>query len=380
MPLARGNEAITPDLFLDISADIAYRLSGAAFDPRALLDIILLGLPSDSIEESILVQALSAVHAGYGDHHRRLGPLAVIHPIRTAAILVRVTHDPCLRNLLVALLHDRDEDLTEDRIGPARWKAMQRELKLLDDMLDSETRMAIEERVTLLTRHEDQPYPTYLTEMMAQGDMVDLIRVKMADRLDNTLDIGVRRHGVPDQGVFGVVFDTLFLPGYEGLRPPYRYVPMLKAEGVQVLANLFKNAQFISLFRFAGYTASGPTAQLCDALTLASLRIAKFLVQDAFVSLDVHEQRRAVHVVKDYCMQGGLDAVRKADGDESLDGLFLDQYGDKEGRKNRLKEIFDNRPLLARVGLVFLAVFSNFYNNPHFYIEGIDADGIWAAD
>ncbi len=37
----REKETITFDVFLEMSADITYRLSGMAFDPRALLDIIL---------------------------------------------------------------------------------------------------------------------------------------------------------------------------------------------------------------------------------------------------------------------------------------------------------------------------------------------------
>ena len=34
-------EAITPDGFLELSADIAYRLSGQAVNPRTLLDLVL---------------------------------------------------------------------------------------------------------------------------------------------------------------------------------------------------------------------------------------------------------------------------------------------------------------------------------------------------
>ncbi len=106
---------LTPEKFLETSADISYRLSGGAFDPRMLLDLILEGAVKTPCSVDILTKAVSVVRAGYGDQRRKMGPLAVLHPLRVAAILSRVTHDPTMMDLLCALLHDRDEDLTEDQ-------------------------------------------------------------------------------------------------------------------------------------------------------------------------------------------------------------------------------------------------------------------------
>jgi hypothetical protein len=373
-------EVVNPALFLEMSADISYRLSGTAFDPRALLDIIFLGVDHSPCDEALLVRAISVLRMGYGDRRRKLGPLAVVHPIRTTALLARITHDPSTLDLIGALLHDKDEDLLRPALGDDRWGAMTKEFGVLDGMLDEAHRWYLGERMALLTRTPDMSYCSYLVRLLGQsGQMPDLLRVKLADRLDNTLDVGTNLHGIPGQGVFGVIFDILFLPCYTGLHVPSRYVPLIEAEGVQILANLFKNAMFVSLLRSEKCSLVGSTSRLCCSLLTASIRIAQFIVHDAFGSLDSREQRTAVREVMAYCSAGGLSAVRKV-GTHPLDGLFLGRYGDTEGRKSRLREVFFDRPLFARVGLVFLALFSNFFNDPNYLIEGIGQDGVWAVD
>jgi hypothetical protein len=375
----RHLEVVTPKTFLDLSADIAYRLTATAFDPMALLDILYPGSPTLPFNELLLVRAIDAIHEGYGEDHRRLGPLAVVHPLRTATLLSRIAKNPSLLEMLLAILHDQGEDLTAERIGNERFDAMSAKLRYLQDDLGSKSSQDVDRGVSLLTRVDDQSYCAYLAQLIeVSTDTPCLMRVKMADRLDNTLDIGTRPHGIPGQGTYGLIFNTLFLPQYQGLQVPPRYVRLSEAEGVQVLANLFKNTLFLSLVRSERCDTTGTTGQLCDALIRASIRIAQFLVQDAFTSTSAVEQRAAMQEVRDYCCHGGLEAVREG-GDHPLDGLFLDRYGEKDGRKGRLQQMFANRDLLLRVSLMFLAIFASFLNDTEYHIKGIGQAGVWAV-
>ena len=370
-------EHLTPETFLELSADISYRLSGRAFDPRMLLDLILEGAVKAPCDENILIQAISVVHAGYGDSRRKMGPLAVVHPLRVAALLSRVTHDPSTLDLLGAILHDRDEDLTEGQLEPDNWTKMQREMANLTRLLDSQQQWFLGERISLLTHHkETMHYCQYLAELLTHSsEMPDLIRVKLADRLDNTLDIGVSSHGLPESGLFGTLFDLLFLPNFNGFPTPASYIPISEPEGTQILANIFKNAEFLSLLRSEQVQLEGTTRKLYQALVRASIRITKYLVQDTFLDLPVIEQRAAVADVQFYCQAGGLQEVRGSEG-HPLDGLFLGIYGCEDGRKGRLRELLTgDKTRLARVALVFLAVFANFLADPSYTIKGIDRHG-----
>ncbi len=86
--------------------------------------------------------------------------------------------------------------------------------------------------------------------------------------------------------------------------------------------------------------------------------------------------RDAVAHVLEYCRNRGLNHVRESRGrSQHLDGLFVDRYGDKAGRRNRLTDVYRDKPFLLRVGMVFLAVFANFTVDPENYIRGIDGSG-----
>ena len=168
-----------------------------------------------------------------------------------------------------------------------------------------------------------------------------------------------------------MIFDAMFLPNYSGPRVPFRYVPLTEDEGAQLLANLFKNAQFISLLRSTGCQIEGPTARLADALLMASLRIAGFLVQDVLAGgLDVPSHMGTLDYIREYCLGGGLAAVRPS-GSHALDGMFLVRYGLSLGRKDRLRGLFRDKYQLAQVALAFLAIFESFLVDPDYCIDGI---------
>jgi hypothetical protein len=376
-------EIITPDMYLDLSAQIAYRLSGQAFDPRTVLDVILTDSAVGAEQERIFAQGIKVIHTGYGDMRRKMGPLSVIHPLRASALLRRIVgtldDEPRLLTFLNLFMHDKGEDLTRAEIGDVRFDLMEAEMEVLNRMLTPEQRWLLAERHRLLTIQPGQEYTDYLVHILAEAQrMPDLILTKLADRLDNSLDIRVTRHGIPGQGAFGTVFDLLFLPTFRGQQSPTSYVPLVPAEVTQILANLFKNTEFLNLMRTEGCFVSHGADRLIDSILFASSRIARGLVQDTLAALPVASQRAAVNDVLNYCQKGGIDAIRSPDP-SGLDGMFIGVYGTKEGRKARLKAMVEDKEFLARVAMVFMALYANFQTDPGFMIRGIDRHGVRAV-
>ena len=287
-----------------------------------------------------------------------------------------MTGDPSQADLLATLLHDRDEDLTEEIIGTKQFGSMQVEMHQLQSLLTPDERWFLGERLALLTHRPEHTYNEYLARLMEQSQqMPDLLRAKLADRLDNTLDVGVNLHGLPDHGAYGNVFDLMFLPGYPGLKAPESYVPLSAAEIRQILANLFKNAEFVNLLRTEGCFMAGTTKFLAHDIVVASTRIARFLLQDALVTLQVAEQRGVVDAVHHYCAGGGLTGVYQ-EGRHRFDGLFL---GNKQQRKDRIGVMVTDRQTRAEIALLFLTVFSAFRTDPGYQIQGIDRSGVRAV-
>ena len=369
--------SVTPAQYLSLSEAIAYRLSATTGDPRMLLNLILEGIEAPC-DPAILIQAIKVILIGYGSKRRKMGPLAVIHPLRAMALRARAPGSLTMLALILLALHDRDEDLTEVAIGTEQFHSMMEEMDKLNAMLTPEQRWLLGERVNLMTHKGEHTYNEYLAEIMSKSQLMpDLIEGKLTDRLDNTLDVGVSLHGVPGQGAFGTIFDVLFLPTYPGLKAPSNYIPLADNESRQILANLFKNAEFVNLLRTEGCFLEGTSRYLRDEVITASLRITRFLVQDAFARIGSFEQKAATLEVLGYCQSGGLAAVyapgRAPEKGASLDGLFA---GSKSERKDKILSLVTDSSRLARVAVLFLAVFASFRSDPTYQIRGIDRRGV----
>jgi len=65
----------------------------------------------------------------------------------------------------------------------------------------------------------DQTYYQYLGHVLGKSsEMPDLLHCKLADRLDNTMDIAVQRPPTDQHDFFETAFGVLFLPNYQ-MRP-----------------------------------------------------------------------------------------------------------------------------------------------------------------
>ncbi len=378
----RPRELITVEHFMNLSMEINYHLSAKRPNLQALLALVL--GPVRFEDQESLVVALKVLRLGYGASRRKIGPLAVLHPLRTAALLSRCMKDPSILDLLGALLHDKGEDLQHHMVPEANRDQFHSFFGQLQDRIGREQQWYLGERIDLLTKKDEDDYHSYLLRLLDHAPgMPDLLHVKLADRLDNTLDHHIHRPGVIRYNFYRNVFDLLFVPAYKGVRiRQYHFLPGPE-EGALLLMQLFKNAVFLSLIRQEKRDRIDDTARrMFDAIAIASIREAQWVALELFADYDgdqLQELRELVLETMHYCYGGGVAAIREPRSKLQLDGLFLENYAiqDTANRKGNMVELFKDRDSLTAITVTFIATFAAFLNDPEFTIEGIDRNGIY---
>lgn len=377
-------EKITVEHFMNLSSEINYLLSAKNPNLDALLALVL-GSCRDH-QTKILTLAIKVLCAGYGSSRRKIGPLAVLHPLRTAAMLSRCMDTPTQLDLLVALLHDKGEDLDEQDIPQRARRLYQGFYRKLLRTIGEEEGWYLGERIHLLTRIPNQTYNDYLIHLMDHAHLMpDLLHVKLADRLDNTLDNHIHRPGALRYNYYRTVYDILFLPIFKGVKiKEYHFLPE-KEEGALLLMQLFKNAVFLTLLRKAELDKlDKTTSDLFDALAIASIRESQWIGLELFASYREKELGKLREILLDtmfYCHAGGAIEVHSGLANHPLDGLFLDNFvvEDTHERHQKMAEIFADRDYLTSVIATFITTFAAFLNDPDFSIKGIDRNGIKAV-
>ncbi len=263
--------------FFKLSATLNYQLGAVGVGNRNILTIIMGKAHLSRDEEEILLDVLSYLEKAYGDHRRRLGPLAVLHPLRATAILSRTLGRASMLDLLTELLHDKLEDIgpenfPEEKYGVEYWPELEREFQRLLKRIDPHDSWFLMERVDFLTRRpEADTYYSYIGRLIAKSRKTpEVVRVKLADRLDNTLDMRLDLYDPLEQvDFFALMFKVLFLRDYIPPRPQFPHPAVTPINGAQRLYQLFKNTVLLSLIRQqeAIYDASDqrPLEALIDA-------------------------------------------------------------------------------------------------------------------
>src|SRR5512136_216370 len=291
---------------LTLSATINWHLSARKIDLRALLQVILGS--AKVADQAPLLEALNYLHQAYGDRRRKNGPAAVLHCLRVAAMLARVMEAPTTLDLLGALLHDKEEDLTREELGGAEWDRLQAEFARVLEKIDSNHRWFLGERIALLWRQSTQTYYEYVGTVLANvRTMPDLLRCKLADRLDNTMDIAVQRAPTESNAFFELAFGMMFLPGYRPPQTDGAIVPDVEA-CVLLLTQLFKNVVLMSMLREQRLDRlDDTTARLFRALAASSSEQAQWAVAALLSSptLTWQARRDLLREMMDYCAGGG---------------------------------------------------------------------------
>ena len=374
---------ITVEGHLTLSATIYWHLSARKIDLRALLRVIL--GPAKVPDQSPLLEALNYLHHAYGDRRRKNGPAAVLHCLRIAAMLARVMPSPPTLDLLGAFLHDKEEDLTREELGSAEWDRVQSEFVRVLEKIDSNHRWFLGERIALLWRQSSQSYYDYVGTVLSKvRTMPDLLRCKLADRLDNTLDIAVQRTPTEQNAFFELAFSMLFLPGYQPASNDWAVVPDVEA-CVLLISQLFKNVVLMSMLRQQELDhLDDTTSRLFHALATTSSEQAQWAVAGLLSSPEIgwQDRRSLLREMMDYCAGGGMAAIRRKDKGGSLDGSFLEHFAhpDDRTRKKQIERLYNDKPLVIRMLVLYIGIFTSFVADPTYYLHGIDRTGLHPVD
>ena len=94
--------------FFRLSSALNYNLSAESLNRYNVLMFLIGGKPLDSDEEkdrskkNILMEALNYLFNAYQQKRRRLGPMAVLHPLRSTVLLVRSLKNPKMIDILTS--------------------------------------------------------------------------------------------------------------------------------------------------------------------------------------------------------------------------------------------------------------------------------------
>ena len=210
----------------------------------------------------------------------------------------------------------------------------------------------------------------------------ELVRVKLADRLDNTLDMRIDIQD-PLEGVnfFEALFQNLFVNSYGGYKPRFEHPSRAPFNGVKRLYQLFKNTILATLIRRKHLAEDDETSErLFRALVYSSMLEAQRIVLHIFGYhfTNLEEQRAVLMDAMKYCQEDRIHEVTDPTEPHPLDGLFMMRFDllDPGKRVQELEALYEDKAVMVQAGIAFIAIFQGFLNDPSFYIRGVSSEGI----
>jgi hypothetical protein len=378
--------------FFKLSSVLNYNLSAASLNRYNVLTYILAGKrlaaddKTDREKKSVIMEALGYLFSAYSHKRRRLGPMAVLHPLRAAALLTRAMDDIGTVTLLTTLFHDILEDVHSGEFESQEWKEMEQQLYLLLERLEQREESRLIQQLRCLTRLKSESYYRYIGRMLdCSASSPEVVEAKLADRLDNTLDMRIDLED-PLVGIdcFQSIFQLLFVSNYRGYNPQADHQPTSAMNGARRLYQLFKNSVLLSLIR---QMETAPESRgrkiLFDAVAEASLKEAQRTLMHllGYHFKDPQAQRGLILDAMEYCFSGKSDIVTKPEGHRLLDGLFSTCFAPTDGKAlaQQLDGLYQNKPLMIQASIAFIVIFLGFLNDPRYFIRGISIEGIAAS-
>jgi hypothetical protein len=375
--------------FFKLSSALNYNLSAASLNRYNVLMYITDSKrlddddKKDREKKGIVMEALGYLFSAYSQKRRRLGPMAVLHPLRAAALFTRIRPSLDLVELLTLLFHDILEDIKPGQFDFQGWKTMEEQLYGLFERLAPEAESRLTENMLSLTRLDNESYYQYIARLLENAPKApEIVEVKLADRLDNTLDLRIDLEDpLARIDFFENLFQIMFVNNYKGYKPKMEHSPVSAINGAKRLYQLFKNAVLLSLIRlYAPDTGQRSQKLLFDAVAEAGLNEAQrtLIHLISYHVKDVSTQRGLILEAMQYCYSGRSNLVTKPDGSQLLDGLFSTYFGHKSSqqRRQQLDILYQNKNLMIEAVVAFIVIFLSFLNDEKYYIQGISAEGI----
>ena len=379
--------------FLRLSSALNYNLSAASLNRYNVLMFIIgrKRLCDDDTEDkelkSIVMEALSYLFAAYHQKRRRLGPMAVLHPLRATAIYARALDTIDVVDLLSALFHDVLEDIRPVDFAAPEWGALESQLYDLLERLPPEDEWRLMERLQALTRFDTENYYQYIGRLLERATTIpEVVQIKLADRLDNTLDMRIDIQD-PLEGVdfYENLFQLMFVNNFEGFIPDVDRPSTATMNGARRLYQLFKNSVLLSLVRRKGDISGDRISQFFfNAVSSASLKEAQRTLMHVtgYHHKDVQDTRKLLLDAMEYCHSGRIDLVTRPEESSILDGLFSGYFGSSLSteRNEQLDRLYKNKPLMIEASIAFIVIFLSFLNSPDFYVHRISTEGVEPSD
>jgi hypothetical protein len=334
-------------------------------------------------QKAKVMDALNYLFSAYSNKRRRLGPMAVLHPLRATALYAQSQESLSLVNLLSMMFHDILEDIKPVDFDPAQWREMESLLFGLLRGMSEDNERCLTANLLALTRLKEESYYHYIGRLLdyAAG-RPELVSIKLADRLDNTLDMRIDLQD-PLAGIdfFEDIFQILFVGNFTGYIPKSEHPATTAMNGARRLHQLFKNAVLMSLIRQKMDTAGDIGFNtLFDNLADASLREAQrtFVHLVSYHCRELSFQRGLLLEAMEYCYSGRSELVTKPDSKHRMDGLFSTYFdhASKEVLNQKLDLLYLDKPLMIQATLAFIVIFLSFLNRSDFYVRGISAHGM----
>ena len=375
--------------FFKLSSALNYNLSAASLNRYNVLMYITDNKRLDEDDQKdrekkgIVMEALDYLFSAYRQKRRHLGPMAVLHPLRAAALFARNRASLDLVELLTLLFHDILEDIKPGQFDVQEWKSMEIQLYELFERMAPEDELCLVQNMLSLTRRDNESYYQYIGRLLENARNVpQIIEVKLADRLDNTLDLRIDLEDpLARIDFFENIFQIMFVNNYMGYVPKREHSPATAINGAKRLYQLFKNAVLLSLIRLYAPNSGGRSQKLLfDAVSEAGLNEAERTLVHliSYHVKDVSTQRGLILEAMQYCYSGRSNLVTKPDGSQLLDGLFSTYFGHKSSkvRRQQLDILYQNKNLMIEAAVAFIVIFLSFLNDENYYIHGISAEGI----
>ncbi|MBW2657225.1 MAG: hypothetical protein JRC59_05920, partial [Deltaproteobacteria bacterium] len=306
--------------FFKLSSALNYNLSAASLNRSNLLIYITDNKRLDDDDNkdrdkrAIVMEALGYLFSAYHQKRRRLGPMAVLHPLRAAALFTRTRTSLDLVELLTLLFHDILEDVKASQFDVHEWKTMEGQFYGLFDRMDPEDESRLTANLLSLTRHDTESYYEYIGRLLENAQKApEIVEVKLADRLDNTLDLRIDLEDpLARIDFFENIFQIMFVNNYKGYTPKMNHSPATAINGAKRLYQLFKNAVLLSLIRRYGpETEQWSQKLLFDAVAEAGLNEAQRTLVHliSYHVKDLSTQRDLILETMGYCYSGRSDLV-----------------------------------------------------------------------